>query len=375
LAWKARMRIFVYEYTCCAGISTMLSTAALHTEGWAMLSAVTEDFSRIPGIEITTLLAYNEEDGCPTDPVVAGAEVFGSPGRTRAGVYKDSSPCHAKCVCHRIPLGAEPASFRELARTADYTLVIAPEFDDLLLTRCRWVKEVNGRLLGPSLTAVALTADKMALSQHWRDHGVPTPQCFPFRMGNANAQLEFPIVCKPRFGAGSAATFRVETADQFHACMIEARREGWTGEMMLQRYQPGQPASVALLCGPRGQVPLAPATQHLSADGRFHYRGGRLPLAPPLAKRATRLAQHAVRNVSGLMGFVGVDLVLGDALDGSQDCAVEINPRLTTSYVGLRTLAKCNLAESMLRIALGEEVPAPEWRQGTIDFQADGRIC
>ena len=50
----------------------------------------------------------------------------------------------------------------------------------------------------------------------------------------------------------------------------------------------------------------------------------------------------------GLSGYVGVDVVLGN--DG-RDWAIEINPRLTTSYVGLRALAGFNLAEAMLAVA------------------------
>jgi predicted ATP-grasp superfamily ATP-dependent carboligase len=70
-----------------------------------------------------------------------------------------------------------------------------------------------------------------------------------------------------------------------------------------------------------------------------------------------------------------VDLVLGDAADGSRDWAMEINPRLTTSYLGLRTLATTNLAEAMLRVVRGEPISEPRWRRGTVRFQADGTVA
>ena len=66
----------------------------------------------------------------------------------------------------------------------------------------------------------------------------------------------------------------------------------------------------------------------------------------------------------GLLGYVGVDLVLGDAADGSRDYAIEINPRLTTSYVGLRALADFNIAEAMLRAANGPRLEPPEVEAG-----------
>jgi predicted ATP-grasp superfamily ATP-dependent carboligase len=119
-------------------------------------------------------------------------------------------------------------------------------------------------------------------------------------------------------------------------------------------------------------VPLAPAFQHLGTDGRFGYRGGELPIPPDLAARATALARAATACVPGLCGYAGVDLVLGAADDGSDDCAIEINPRLTTSYVGLRALADFNIAGAMLKVALGEPVPEPRWRSGRVAFGANG---
>ena len=40
---------------------------------------------------------------------------------------------------------------------------------------------------------------------------------------------------------------------------------------------------------------------------------------------------------------------------------IEINPRLTTSYVGLRALASCNLAAALLNVVAGQK-PRLTWR-------------
>src|SRR5205823_3360911 len=99
---------------------------------------------------------------------------------------------------------------------------------------------------------------------------------------------------------------------------------------------------------------LAPAAQHVSNDGRFRYLGGTIPLPAGLAERAIRVAQQTIDCVPGLRGYVGVDIVLGET-----DWLIEINPRLTTSYVGLRALAEGNLAELMVRVVDGEEIGPP----------------
>ena len=115
-------------------------------------------------------------------------------------------------------------------------------------------------------------------------------------------------------------------------------------------------------------MPLIPAFQNLSEDGRFHYCGGELPIPADLAERAVALGTRAVNCVPGLRGYVGVDMVLGE----NEDWAIEINPRLTTSYIGLRALAWFNIAEAMLSVANGSLSPESTWSRKPIRFAPDG---
>jgi predicted ATP-grasp superfamily ATP-dependent carboligase len=338
------MRVFVYEYTCSTSAAENSNIRSLHAEGWAMLTAVLEDFAQVASVTAVTLLA----EGCPCPP--------------RGHVVR---------LCRADD---EKTVFRQLAQAADYTLVIAPECDEILATRCQWVEDSGGQLLGPTRAAVGRTADKLALAGHLQDQGVPTPPCQLFQPGEAVSSERFPLVWKPCYGAGSQATFLVRNLSGLPGCAEQARREGFSGDALLQPFVLGRSASVAVLIGPRGQLPLPAAAQHLSSEGRFHYLGGSLPLPPEQAERAQRLATQAVATVSGLRGYVGVDLVLGEAPDGSQDWVIEINPRLTTSYVGLRALADTNLAEILLRLVRGEEIPKLSWRRNTVHFEAGGRV-
>jgi predicted ATP-grasp superfamily ATP-dependent carboligase len=181
-------------------------------------------------------------------------------------------------------------------------------------------------------------------------------------------------VCKPRHGAGSQATFFARDDTELSLCIGHAHAEDWEGEMIVQPHVPGLAASVAFLTGPGQRVALPATEQVLSDDWRFHYQGGRLPLPADLNSRAQQLAERAVAAVEGLCGYVGVDLVLGEAADGSEDRVIEINPRLTTSYVGLRALARFNLAAAMLAATTGAALPPLRWRQGPVRFSADGRV-
>jgi predicted ATP-grasp superfamily ATP-dependent carboligase len=317
------MHVLVYEHCTASARAGIAMPASLLREGWAMLSAIQSDLARCPGVVAEGLFDLAED---------------------------------------RI---AE----------ADFTLVIAPEPDDLLARLCEQVERAGGRLLGPDCGAVRLTADKLALGQHLARHGVSSPACAVLPEGDpTRVTCSYPAVLKPRDGAGSQATYLVAEPAGLEACVSAARAEGWTGELILQPFVSGSAVSIAFLIGP-GRILALPATwQHLSLDGRFRYLGGQLPLPRDLQERAERLGRRAVECVGGLRGYVGVDLVLGAAPDGSQDAVIEINPRLTTSYVGLRALAQHNLAEVLLAIVQGLSLPTLSWRSAPIRFQADGAV-
>jgi predicted ATP-grasp superfamily ATP-dependent carboligase len=304
-----------------------------------MLTAILSDFAALNGVKVQTLLA---DDQPPLQ----------FPSR-------------------RINPASEEGAFRDLAAWADGTLVIAPEFDDLLYDRCRWVEECGGHLLGPSSQGVGLASDKRELARILRLWDVPMPESIPLALARTGkARVEFPAVYKPRHGAGSQSTFLLRNRDELTVLSGELP----ASDFIVQPFVAGVPASVALLVGPDRFVPLPAAAQRLSEDGRFRYLGGSAPLAPSLAQRAQQLAWTAVHTLPGLQGYVGVDLVLGDAVDGSADWVIEINPRLTTSYVGLRALARVNLAGVLLGLVQGGPLPELRWHEGTVAWNADGTV-
>jgi predicted ATP-grasp superfamily ATP-dependent carboligase len=145
------------------------------------------------------------------------------------------------------------------------------------------------------------------------------------------------------------------------------------GELIVQQFVEGTPASVAFLVGPDTMLSLQPCHQWLSTDGRFRYEGGMCPMGhADYAPRAVRLAGSALRAIPGLFGYVGVDVVLGNL--EPRDYVIEVNPRLTTSYVGLRALADFNIAEAMLNIARGENLPPLGWKKQFVDFMPNGTV-
>ena len=90
-------------------------------------------------------------------------------------------------------------------------------------------------------------------------------------------------------------------------------------------------------------------------------------------ERCESLALKVAALMNEEIGYVGLDLILGKATDGSEDVVIELNPRLTTSYVGLSQATSQNLAEAMLQHAQGERVSL-DWDNLPITFSAAGEI-
>ena len=251
----------------------------------------------------------------------------------------------------------EKPLFYRLAREADWTMLIAPETDGALCERADWTSAAGGRLLGPAAEVIALTTDKQRLAMHLEAAGIPVPEGIALAAGSRlPTDFCYPAVLKPRDGAGSLQMRLLQTVDLSVRIPFDAR---------LEKYQSGQPTSVVVFCGPAGLTTMPACSQKLSADGHFTYLGGSLPLPTELAQRAEQLARRAVAACGETRGYLGVDLILGNRSEA--DCVIEINPRLTTSYLLLREAARENLAGKMVAWSLGDSSP-PQFDLRPLEF-------
>lgn len=262
--------------------------------------------------------------------------------------------------------GAHDEEFDRCAGSADATLLVAPEFDGVLTKKVRRAESQGARLISPCSEFVRIASDKQCTAERLAAAGVPVPRAVVMEPDDPLPRdFPYPAVVKPIDGCGSQDIYILATPYEQPPSYAWPRR--------LEEYVPGLAASVAVLSGPAGLLPLAPCRQLLSSDGRLRYLGGSLPLSPGLAKRATELALAAIRALPSCTGFAGVDLVLGGDPEGHEDAVIEVNPRLTTSYVGLRAVAEQNLAEQMLRVARGATAEL-SYKSRSVEFDTLGTV-
>ncbi len=312
-----------------------------------MLRALAADAARIDGVEVVVMWAAGLE---PFG--VRGVEVIEVPG----------SPS---------PLGdAFDELFTKIAAESDSILSIAPEMDDLLAKRAT---ASGDRWLGAQSTAVSVCGDKRRLDQTLTT-AIRRPMRHEVIGGSILAQL--PAVIKPKDGAGGSA-FLFRTVEEFRSgigAVLDEIGRGSDGDPIVQEdYIPGRPCSVAVI----NNTPLPTGVQDIRIDGspgRLSYHGGTVPAADVDQNAVRRLVAQVYNAVPGLRGWWGIDFVIPEEpFEGSFDpVLIEVNPRLTTSYLGYRALTPDNLAE---RILFPERTfPPLRWRAGSVSFTKGGTL-
>lgn len=266
--------------------------------------------------------------------------------------------------------------FRELCATCDTTYVIAPELNDELSRRVTVATQASpcrgsgSRGSGNSeVNAIDLCGDKWALFQHFRERRIATIPTVRINDMIGCELLPWPRVLKLRMGAGSQSMQTIHTLANWNQVVKELIPSDRLTEVLVQPLIRGESYSMGGIIDREGIVHLLPlAEQRIDMTSEFAYLGGRIP-ADKECSGLCVLVRQAMESVPGLRGFVGVDVLLPESSPESP-LIVEINPRLTTSYIGYRALCCENLAS--LWVDGNTRTSALHWKRGTVDFDASG---
>jgi predicted ATP-grasp superfamily ATP-dependent carboligase len=278
-----------------------------------------------------------------------------------------------------------------LMSSVDAVWLIAPETARCLERLTARAERKGIALLGSESAAIRRASNKAALPRLLAHHGVSHPktrvidlsrQDWPADLKSAARELGYPLVVKPARGAGCEGVSLARDLRALRQAIAMARETDGRGRLLVQRYVRGVAASVSVLADGRRAVALATNAQWIQRGrnpqraGRaavlsrpFSYRGGTTPLDHPLAGRAGEEAVRACEAIPGLRGYVGVDLVLTK----SEAVVIEVNPRLTTAYLGVRSALKGNVAAMAIAACAGT-LPGACSARRQVRFTASGRI-
>jgi predicted ATP-grasp superfamily ATP-dependent carboligase len=343
------VRILVYEFASGGGLAGREVPASLAREGGAMRAALVGDLAALGGHQIVTT-ADAREDALGHD-LSRGVEVVALPARDR---------------CREVRLD-------RLIASVDAVWLIAPETDGCLDRLAARVERQRKTLLGSSSDAVRRASDKARLPRRLAALGVRHPVTRALGRDAspelAAREIGYPIIVKPVRGAGSRGVCLVRHPRKLRSAIDRARCANRDGRVILQEYIQGVDASVSLVADGRRATALTVNAQALASSPAFAYRGGETPFDHALASEAAVAAVDACRALPGLRGFVGVDVIL----TRSEVVVIEVNPRLTTAYLGVRAAIDGNVAALALAACTGHLPTAPHLCR-RVRFTASGQV-
>jgi predicted ATP-grasp superfamily ATP-dependent carboligase len=356
------VRIFVYEFVTGGGLAGRPVPRSFAREGLAMRSALLEDLAAIDGHEIVmttdTRFTRRMPPGVDSVPVAGSLQASGASGASE--------------------------TIDALIDASDAVWLIAPETSRCLERLAARVERRGKTLLGSGAAAVRMAADKSRLPRRLARTCIGHPKTTVLARGvsapAAAHRIGYPVVVKPSRGAGCRGVRLVRHEQDLEAAIDAAHRANVTGlgrrsskseggPLVMQGYVRGHAASVSLLADGRRAVPMAVNAQRVTAAAGFSYRGGATPFKHPLAEAAAAAASRTCEGIPGLRGYVGVDLVL----TRSGPVVIEVNPRLTMSYLGLRAVLDENVAALALAACDGTLPPPPVLRR-RVRFSAAGQV-
>jgi predicted ATP-grasp superfamily ATP-dependent carboligase len=343
------MRILVHEFVTGGGLASQDVPASLAREGSAMLTALVADLAAIHSHQIVT---------------------------TADARFPLEVPPGVEVVTLTPEADARDAQLDTLIASANAVWLVAPETDGCLERLATRVQHQGARLLGPLPATIRRVSDKAGLAHLLGRHGVACPTTRVLgpaadwgEWKTSAREIGYPVVVKPRRGAGCDGVCLVRDGRELERGVETARRVEGSESLLLQRYVPGVAASVSLLANGHRAVALTVNSQSVQASRSFFYDGGTTPFDHPLATRAVEVAIRTCEALGGLRGWVGVDLVLTDR----EAVVIEVNPRLTTAYLGVRSALEGNVAALALAACAGDLPPSVTVKQ-RVCFTSSGRI-
>jgi predicted ATP-grasp superfamily ATP-dependent carboligase len=259
--------------------------------------------------------------------------------------------------------------FVSLVKHCDAVWPIAPEFDDILQTLCQSVEALGKKLLTSPASSVGLTGNKFKTYQRLKQYHIATVPSRLFVGVDWNTNNDAQALAQELVESGIANA--VIKPDQWLVKSIDGvgcsdsyilispydfeQMYSRQGRYIIQPHIQGKKTSLSclfkegtawLICTNLQQFNIINQQYHLS-ELIVNYD---LDLSS-YHDLVTTIAQAFPE----LWGYVGIDLIETP----KQILVLEINPRLTTSFVGINAALGINVAENVLQLVKGEPTLTP----------------
>jgi predicted ATP-grasp superfamily ATP-dependent carboligase len=353
-------RIFIFEYVSGGGLSKEKIPNSLFCEAFGMLISLIKDFTSLD-LEVSTLLDRRITHLTTILP------------RCRSIIVKKEDNFLNK--------------FELVVKDSDYILIVAPESGNVLYKLTKVVKDYNKILLSTNLAGIKIGSSKINTYNFFRNNELLTPKTYLIPLRNNFLDLDFvlkkldelenPIIIKPEDGVGAESIFLFRTKKQIklffqnHYSKIDKNRK-----YILQEYIEGDDLSISLInmtkslnFGSKNPLLLSINSQYISIKNLkidSIYQGGYTPVQnyQAILQELTELLENV--DFTAFIGYFGIDLI---KTKDSKFYFIEINPRITTSYVGLRNIINENPSRLIIKSQIRESKPSNVTIQYTSIFK------
>jgi predicted ATP-grasp superfamily ATP-dependent carboligase len=342
------LRLLVYEHVSGGGFVDEAIPASVLSEGFGMLATVISDF-KAAGHNVTTML---DSRIAKLNPHIA-----------------------ADCVVRVFSSKETEANLHKISEQTDVAYIIAPETDGVLSSLVEFVEQTGVESLNCSANVIEEVSDKAVFYDLMKRRVLPLPETILFTEADdldevkefIRDRLNFPLIIKPSNGVSCCGLSVVRNEDQLTAAVDKIKRESSSEHFLVQDLVVGAAASVSLLSTGDDVIALSLNRQEVkleTSEAPSSYYGGWVPFDNPLQAEAFEVAKKLIKAFPDLRGYIGIDFVLKE----NEAVVVDVNPRLTTSYVGLRRVVNFNPAQAILNAVLKKELPTRLQRCGYTYF-------
>lgn len=308
---------------------------SLVREGDMMLSAVASDFKALPDVDVRALRDYRlRNEAVSADDIVIWPGRYGAVERIEA-----------------------------LIGQFDALLIIAPETDDVLSSLCERFSDQDLVLLNSKVDSIKLTGNKYDTYRYLQAYDIPQ---IPTYGQDELKDIDFrQFVIKPVDGVGCEHLFLLLDRNDLERTLAEHAGE----QFIIQPFIKGKHVSLSLLCWDGQCLQLSGNEQYL-VEGNSSLVLKKCSVNAFDSGKFKSFSKKLIQALPGLRGYIGVDILITE--EGT--LLVEINPRLTTSYIGLRSALGINPAKLIMDCFIQQRLPRLEATQDnavTVMLEAD----
>ena len=332
-------RIFIFEFVSGGGFNKIKIPITLFCEGYGMLRSIIIDFKFL-NFEISTMLDY------------------------RIFHLSNFLPVDELSIIRNMDNFLK--IFKTKVKESEYTFIIAPESSKILYKLTKIVKKSNRILLSTNLEGIRVGMSKFNTYYFFKGNKTTAPKTYLIPIRKKQLDIDFilqkfnilkkPMIIKPEDGVGAESIYYFETQYQIKHFFQEFKHKVEYGrKYIIQEFIEGKDLSASLIGVPyimdsqiKNPVLLSINAQNVNiknSNYNSEYYGGYTPVEDyQKTKNSLSLLLEKI-NFSEFSGYFGIDFI---RTTDSKIYFIEINPRLTTSYIGLRNVINLNPAKLIL---------------------------